>query len=294
MSGQIVPRRFGFMASLDFASWPVKDVVVCLAQSGYTAVEWTLAHFHPFDDPKSLVDLVKIPEQYGLTVSEAVVQQDLVTLDPSRFEERIDFVEASIWAAAQTGIEVLNLFTGPAPWDAQAPRLGVDIQEGEAWEVLFKAFDRLLPLAEKHHIYLAVEAVFGQLCHDYYTLSELLRHYDSEYLAVNMDPSHFQLYGNDVPWVIGRLGPRIRHIHLKDVAGRPGLPGKEFIFPLLGEGTIDWSAFADAVDGIGYRGALSVEFEAFGYYERVLEKKPERAAALSMEQIKRLFGQSRS
>ena len=107
---------------------------------------------------------------------------------------------ASIQTAAQTGIPVLNLFTGPAPWDPKAPRLGVDIRAGEAWKLVIKAFDRLLPVAEKHHIYLAVEAVFGQLCHDYYTLSELLNHYDSEYLAVNLDPSHFQLYGNDVPW----------------------------------------------------------------------------------------------
>jgi sugar phosphate isomerase/epimerase len=289
MSDRVVPRQFGFMASLDFASWPVKDIVVCLSQLGYTAVEWTLAHFHPFEDPKSLADLVKVPEQYGLTASEAVVQQDFVTLDTTRYQERIDLVAASIRTAAQTGIPVLNLFTGPAPWDPKAPRLGVDIREGEAWKLVIKAFDRLLPVAEKHHIYLAVEAVFGQLCHDYYTLSELLNHYDSEFLAVNLDPSHFQLYGNDVPWVVSRLGPRIRHVHLKDVAGRPGMPGQEFIFPLLGEGAIDWTAFAAALDAIGYQGALSVEFEAFSYYARVLGKKPELAAALSMEQIKHLF-----
>jgi sugar phosphate isomerase/epimerase len=146
-----------------------------------------------------------------------------------------------------------------------------------------------LPLAEKHHVYLAVEAVFGHLCHDYYTLRELLHHFDSEYLAVNLDPSSFRLYGNDVPWVVNRLGSQIRHVHLKDVAGRPGQLGQEFIFPLLGEGVIDWKVFAAALDGIGYRGVLSAEFEAFGYYDRVLQKKPEVAAALSMEQIKRLF-----
>ena len=289
MRDRVVPRQFGFMASLDFASWPVKDVAACLSKTGYHAVEWTLAHFHPYDDPQSLADLVKVPEQYGLQVSEVVIQQDLVTLDAARFEERIDLVSASIRTAAQLGISVLNLFTGPAPWDSQAPRLGVDIQEGEAWRLLFMAFDRLLPLAEKNGVYLAVEAVFGQLCHDYYTLSELLNHYDSEYLAVNMDPSHFQLYGNDVPWVVSRLGPRIRHVHLKDVVGRPGLPGKEFAFPLLGEGVIDWPAFAAALDAAGYQGALSVEFEAFGYYARVLDRKPELAAALSMEQIRHLF-----
>src|SRR5450759_848942 len=135
----------------------------------------------------------------------------------------------------------------------------MDIGEGQAWNLVISAFQRLVPLAEKHHVYLAVEAVFGHLCLDFYTLQELLRRFDSEYLAVNLDPSHFQLYGNDVPWTIRQLAPRIRHVHLKDVVGRPGFIGREFAFPLMGEGTINWTAFEEAIDEIGYTGPLSVE-----------------------------------
>jgi len=50
----------------------------------------------------------------------------------------------------------------------------------------------------------------------------LLHRFDSEFLAVNMDPSNFRLYDNDVPWAVRRLGSKIRHVHLKDVVGRPG------------------------------------------------------------------------
>ena len=282
-------RCFGFLASLGFRSWSVEEVARCLSGIGYSAVEWTLAHFNPQKSPDELTDLVRIPEQYGLVVSEAVVQQDFVTLDQNAYKNRVELIASCIPAAAQAGIHVINLFTGPAPWDPIAPRLGIDISEGKAWDLVLGAFQRLVPMAEQHHVYLAVEAVFGHLCHDYYTLQELLHHFDSEFLAVNFDPSHYQLYGNDVPWAIRQLAPRIRHVHLKDVVGRPGLPGKEFIFPLLGEGTIDWIAFVDALDQVGYQGALSVEFEAFNYYEQVLEKDPKRAAALSMEQIKHLF-----
>ena len=282
-------RCFGFMASLGFRSWPAEDVVRCLADLGYGAVGWTMDHFHPSRSPDELADLVRIPERYGLIVSEAVIQRDFVTLDQSAYEERVELVAASIPAAARAGISVLNLFTGPAPWNPNAPRLGVDISEGQAWELVLKAFERLLPLAEQHRVYLAVEAVFGHLCHDYYTLQELLHRFDSEFLAVNMDPSHFRLYDNDVPWAVRRLGPKIRHVHLKDVIGRPGMVGREFTFPLLGEGVVDWEAFAAALDDIEYDGALSVEFEAFAYYNRVLAKDPARAAALSMEQIKSLF-----
>jgi inosose dehydratase len=104
-----------------------------------------------------------------------------------------------------------------------------------------------------------------------------------------MDPSHYQLYGNDLPWVIGKWGSRIKHVHLKDVVGRPGLPMQDFIFPLLGEGSIDWEAFTRALDEVGYDGYLSVEFESFAYYRQVLGGDPARAAELSMEQVRGLF-----
>ncbi len=283
------PRCFGFMASLDFRSWPAEDVLKCLSALGYSAVEWTLAHFHPGRTPQELSELVRLTEKSGLLFSEAVIQQDLVTLDPAVYEERIALVEASIRAAAQAGVRILNVFTGPAPWIDQSPRLGVDISEGDAWKLVLKAHARLLDLAERQRVYLAVEPCYSHLVHDYYTLKELLDHFDSPYLKVNFDPSHFQLYGNDVPWAIRRLGDRIIHVHLKDVVGHPGAFFQDFSNPMLGGGKVDWKAFAAALDDIGYTGALSVEFEAFTYYEKVLKNDPTRAAAISMEQIKSLF-----
>jgi sugar phosphate isomerase/epimerase len=291
MEAQPKPRCFGFMASLDFRSWPAEAVANCLAGLGYSAVEWTLAHFHPSRSLPELAELVRITEKHGLVFSEAVIQQDLVSLNPATCEERIELVEASIRAAAQTGVKVLNVFTGPAPWIDQSPRLGVPggISEGEAWKLVFRAYERLLTLAERQRVYLAVEPCYSHLVHDYYTLKELLDHFDSEYLKVNFDPSHFQLYGNDVPWAVRRLGDRICHVHLKDVVGRPGAFFQDFSNPMLGGGKVDWKAFAAALDDIGYTGALSVEFEAFSYYEKVLKNDPARAAEVSMEQLKNLF-----
>lgn len=282
-------KQFGYMASLGFNSWAVEDIVRSLANLGYSSVEWTLAHFDPKKDGSELSKLADIPLRFGMIASEIVVQQDFVTLDSSTFEQRVNYAADCITAADRAGIRIINLFTGPAPWDPRAPKLGIDLSEGEAWKLVHAAFERLLPLAEKHHVILAVEAVFGHLCHDYYSVMELLHHFDSESLAINYDPSHFRLYGNDIPWTIHQLAPWIRHVHLKDVVGKPGMPGQDFTFPLLGEGVIDWHGFSQALDQIGYQGTLSVEFEAFGYFEKVLESNPVKAATLSMEQIVHLF-----
>jgi sugar phosphate isomerase/epimerase len=66
------------------------------------------------------------------------------------------------------------------------------------------------------------------------------------------------------------------------------MPGETFIFPLLGEGRVPWKAFFAALDDIGYDVFLTVEFESFDYYRRVLRNDPVAAARLSMEQLRQL------
>lgn len=283
-------RTFGFLASLGFTSWKPEEVVRRLAELGYQAVEWPLAHYNPQTKGRdALSRLVRVSVAAGLEVSEVGAQHDMLTLDEDLRRSRVNLVRECIQVAGDAGVKVVNIFTGPAPWDPEAPRLGVDLSEGEAWDIIQQVFDELVLVAERSGVYLAVEAVFGHLAHDYYTVQELLRRYDSPHLGINMDPSHYRLYGNDIPWVIRQLGPRIYHVHLKDVIGRPGVHGKDFMFPMLGEGLIDWRAFVAALDEIGYTGALSVEFESFTYYRTVLKDDPVKAAAISMEQIKALF-----
>jgi len=282
--------KLSFLASLDFRLWEAERVASELSKLGYEGVEWTLSHFNP--KSKSLDELqhvIYVTKKYGLEVSEIVVQQDVVTLDEKVRMDRIDLVRECIKATDQVGVNIINLFTGPAPWDPNAPRIPTNITEGKAWSLVYEAFNEFVCEAEKHEVYLAVEAVFGHLCHDYYTIKELLDYFDSKYLCVNMDPSHYVLYRNDLPWVVKRLGDKIKHVHMKDVIGRPGVHGEDFMFPLLGEGMIDWKEFLGALKSIGYDGFLSVEFESFKYYNTILNKDPLKAAKISLNNLKRLL-----
>lgn len=282
-------RKFAFMASLDFASWQPERILKSLSNLGYDGVEWTLSHFNPrTKSQEELRKLVELTKNYGLEVSEVVVQQDVVNLNKKIRRDRIELVKECIAAASEVGVKVMNLFSGPAPWDPEAPRILEDISEGKAWEQVLEAYEEFVKLAEKSKVYLAVEAVWGHLCHDYYTTKELISSFDSEFLGINMDPSPCCLYGNDISWVIKKWGKKIKHVHLKDVAGKPGFHGKDFIFPLLGEGIVDWKAFFKTLDEIEYKGFFSVEFESFNYYRNVLKNDPVKAAEISMEQIKEL------
>jgi sugar phosphate isomerase/epimerase len=285
-------KLLGFSAYLDFARWPTENIVEAIAQAGYRAIGYTLAHFNPrTKSTAELKTLMQITELAGLAVSEVVVQQDLLTTDGRLRADRIKLIEECIQAAAEVGVQILNVFSGPATWEQNATRIPEDIAEGQAWELLVAAYEPLVRLAEKYQVQLAFEPAFKMLCHDYYSTQELFRRLDSPWLGINLDPSHLTLYRNDVPWVIQQWAGKIKHVHLKDVIGRVGTPGEDFMFPLLGEGLVQWREFFAALERIGYKGFMSVEFESFRYYSRVLGNDPAKAARLCMSQLEQLLAQ---
>jgi len=283
-------RKIGFMASLDFKTWKAESIIKALSSLGYVGVEWTLSHFNPRNkNEKELLELVELCHAYKMEISGVAVQQDYVTLDDNIRRDRIDLTKEVIKAASRVGIKVLNVYTGPAAEDPKALRIPKDITEEKAWNLVLEAYNEIVEVAEKEKIYLAVEAVFNQLCHDYYTLKELLNSINSKYLAVNMDPSHYYLYGNDIIWVVKKLSTKIKHVHIKDAIGKPGIMGVDFIFPLIGEGGIDWKGFINALDAIEYDGFLSIEFESFNYYNNILRRDPVKAAEISLELFKKVI-----
>jgi sugar phosphate isomerase/epimerase len=70
------------------------------------------------------------------------------------------------------------------------------------------------------------------------------------------------LYGSGDPiQSLRQLAPHVRQVHLKDAtpAAIRGEWGSEVP---LGEGRVDWAAFFQLLDEIGYAGALLIEREA--------------------------------
>ncbi len=186
-------------------------------------------------------------------------------------KRRVKTLGRFVSAAGELSIPVVNVFTGPITWASSFQRIGLDISEERAWSVVVDSFSKIVEAAERNDVIVTVEAVFGMLVHDYYTMRELLDHFESKNLAVNLDPSHLVLYGNDPSWAVSRLGSRIKHIHVKDAVGRAGTLGEDFVFPFLGEGAVNWAAFFDALRRTEYSGYLSLEFENDVYLNNVCD-----------------------
>ena len=281
--------KIAFLAGLDYAHMPAGEVINSLKEVGYEGIEWTTAHFNPDRPLSELKELVDRTRDAGMEASRIMAHEDLVSLDDDVRKERIDRTVRVIESAGACGVATVGTMTGPAPWDPGAPNIGKEISESAAWEQVFEAYEAFGKAAAGAGVVISSEGVFGMVAHDFYTHRFLIEKLDSPVQKVNFDPSHGILYGNyDVAWVVRQWGERIAHVHLKDAVGDRPEPGK-FIFPLLGEGQVDWGAFFGALEEIGYGGVCSVEFESFDYYRQVLKGDPEAAARLSRQQVEALL-----
>lgn len=285
-------RKIAYMPTGSYEQQSIEEICAGLKSLGYDAIEWTQFFADPENHTEEhLKKLVRIPGDFGLEVSEIVVQRDLIVRSRDEWRRNVDFIIECINRYSEIGVQTINLFTGPVPWVKNPLVIGEEITEGDAWSMLFSAFDEIVMQAEKKQMNLAVENVWLMLCHDFFTMQYLINHYNSSWLGVNYDPSHDVLAGHtDVGWIIRQWGNQIKHIHLKDAVGIQKL--NSFIFPLLGEGNVNWEAFKNALDDIDYKGFMSVEFESFTYVDKIWKNIWEKAARNSIENIRILFGEN--
>ena len=282
--------RIGFLPREGFENAAPEDICRDLSAIGYKAVEWSRHHFNPRTrSPAELKRLVEVAADFDMAVSNIFVALDYVTRDDAVAEDNIALTKECMEAAAEIGVNVINAHPGPQRWEPNHIRIPQDISEGAAWDMAFHAFDQLVPVAEKHEVYMAIEGVWGMITHDFYSTLPLMNRYDSEYMAITMDPSHGNLWRNDIPWVVRQWNKKIKHAHLKDSVGTPGYDGDTFIFPLLGEGQVDWPGYFTAMQEVGYEGYYIVEFESFFYYDKVFKGDMLKAAQLSWDSIQAIL-----
>ncbi|MBQ1848068.1 MAG: sugar phosphate isomerase/epimerase [Clostridia bacterium] len=274
----------GFLANGEMLGWEPEKLCSFIKETGYDSVE--LIGDIIFAEGKDGRAFRAAADKAGITISEILAQHDYVTLDEQQRKDSVKITVEQIRRAADIGVDVVNLFTGPVPWMPDSIRVGAQISMTDAWAKVFASFDEILPVAEKLGVKIAVENVWGMLTHDFYTNQFLVNHYGSDFLGVNLDPSHDVLYGNtDAAFIVKSWGKKIFHVHVKDAVGIAE-PGK-FVFPLLEEGCVDFKGFFDALKEIGYEGTASVEFESWGYRAKVMGGLHAAAAAPSLEMLKK-------
>ncbi len=182
-------------------------------------------------------------------------------------------------AAKNLGVSVVNGFTGSPIWHLLYSFPPVDpetIENGftrfaELWNPILDEFD-------KCKVRFALEVHPTEIAYDIYTAQRTLEAIDHrEAFGFNFDPSHLLWQFVDPVEFIRAFPERIYHVHMKDAArtldGRSGIlashlnfgdPRRGWDFRSVGRGDVNFEEIIRALNVIGYKGPLSVEWEDSG------------------------------
>jgi len=123
---------------------------------------------------------------------------------------------------------------------------------GEAYERSQKNIRKLLPMAEKLGIVIAVENVWNKFLLSPLEFARYVDEFDSPWLKAYFDVGNVILYGYSQDW-IRTLGKRIVKIHLKD------FKRKGYQWTNLLEGDVNFKQVRLALEEVGYDGFLTPE-----------------------------------
>jgi len=182
-------------------------------------------------------------------------------------------------AAQKLGVEVVNGFTGSSIWHlfySFPPVPSEMIDEG--FNLLAERFNPILDVFGECGVKFALEVHPTEIAFDLYTAERALEvlNYREEF-GFNFDPSHLHWQGIDPVEFIRAFPDRIYHVHMKDAIvtlnGRSGIlashlnfgdPHRGWDFRSLGRGGINFEEIIRALNAVGYKGPLSVEWEDSG------------------------------
>jgi sugar phosphate isomerase/epimerase len=179
-------------------------------------------------------------------------------------------------AAKNLGLNVVNGFTGSSIWHmlySFPPVTDKMLADGfdyfaEMWDPIFNVFDEC-------GVKFALEVHPTEIAFDIITAKRALEAVDNRRtFGFNFDPSHLHWQMVDPVFFINEFADRIYHVHMKDAAiqlnGRTGIlashldfghPERGWDFRSLGRGGVDFEEIIRALNQIGYKGPLSVEWE---------------------------------
>ncbi len=200
----------------------------------------------------------------GLTLSAVCGDLGHGFFDPEHNKENIERSKRILELAKELGTDVVTTHIGVVPKDPSHPRYGI----------MQDACGQLAEYANQLGSHFAIET--GPEPAD--VLRKFLDTLPSDGVGVNLDPANLHMCFNcDAAEAVRILKPYIVHTHAKDGVYKKFCDSEIMygILPLpadyqeedyceevpLGQGGVNWKEYLSALDGIGYRGFLTIERE---------------------------------
>lgn len=185
-------------------------------------------------------------QQAGLRIHSVMNQSHwkfpLSSPDPAEVESCVEGIQASLRQAELYGADTVLLV--PAVVRA-------DTTYEEAWERSQRQIRKLIPLAERHGVMIAIEDVWNKFLLTARDFRQYIDEFNHPLIRAYFDVGNIVHFAVPQHW-IHELGDRIVKVHLKDYSRREG-------FVNLGDGDVDWTAVREAFASVGYTGEATVE-----------------------------------
>jgi L-ribulose-5-phosphate 3-epimerase len=195
---------------------------------------------------------------------------EINSLDPVARRRDIDRFRRCIETAGKLGTRMIRVYAGSYQPERDADR------RADRWSLLVDALVELSAEALAHGVVLCVENHFSTMAVSARETRELMEAVGEPSVGVLYDQANLSFTGcEEYPEAIQIQAPWIRHVHAKDFVftdpRRPFLASavhrvqadeRHVASRVVGEGLLDWTAILAGLHGIGYRGAISLEYEA--------------------------------
>ena len=246
--------------SVDFRKYPLEKALEWIAEAGFEYVEMEANlswcnHADPYrDDPIQFKEKVA---RFGFKgISGMGNHRELIT-----DEQGVKDIEHAIPWAKAAGIPVVITGEGRFP---------EGMAEGEALRILKDRLEKLVAVAEKNQVYLAIET-HGSISLKPGGMPKILSLVESPWLGVNFDTANphrgtyvgttragFEWKLSEKPAaneviVLTPVAHRVRHVHIKDVVGKEAV--------ILGKGNVNLKECLRILKEKGYTGVLSYQTE---------------------------------
>lgn len=182
--------------------------------------------------------------------------------------------------ARKLGVDTVVGFTGSSIWPYLAmfppvPTSTID----QGYQDFASRWNPILDIFDAEGVRFAHEVHPGEIAYDYWTSVKAIDAIDRrEAFGFNWDPSHMMWQNIDPVGFIVDFADRIYHVDCKDTRLRPrngrsgvlgshmawGDPRRGWDFVSTGHGDVPWEDSFRALDAIGYKGPISIEWEDAG------------------------------
>ena len=257
-----------------FKRYSLNETIRMIAEIGYEGIELLCDFPHaypPIFQDKEIHSFKNQIAKFRLVISNLnaftlysisdVYHPSWIEDDKVSRELRITHTINCIKLAKKIGAK--NLSTEPG-----GPVMGRKTNMKYLEKLFMEGLNRVVPIAEEENIKILIEPEPNLLLENSNQFLNFIDNLNTDNVGLNFDIGHFYCVGEDPTEIIYKLSEYIEHFHLADIASN-----RIHNHLIPGEGSINFRSVFKAIEGIGYKGFVTVELYPYQLCPKEAGKK---------------------